>query len=155
MTTIIIEIIVLLIIVISAADGWRRGFLLKLYGLVRFIAMIVLTIILTPIFYSVLPLEPGVKEGAALLIALVLSIILLSVVAKILHIVDRIPVLKTINRLAGAVVGMIFGVIAVWVARVLISSFTEVEWCKNVTHYVKESPALTWLLHFNPMSYLK
>ena len=74
---------------------------------------------------------------------------------KVLHIVDRIPVLKTINRLAGALVGMIFGVLAVWVALVLISSFTEVEWCRNITNYVKESPALTWLLHFNPMKYLK
>ena len=47
--TIIIEVIVLLIIIISAADGWRRGLLLKLYGLIRFIAAIVLTIVLTPI----------------------------------------------------------------------------------------------------------
>ena len=100
-------------------------------------------------------MQPGVKEGVALLVALILALVLLSVIAKVLHIVDRIPVLKTINRVAGALVGMIFGVIAVWVALVLISSFTEVEWCKNVTHYVKESPALTWLLHFNPMSYLK
>ena len=49
--TIIIEVIVLLIIIISAADGWRRGLLLKLYGLIRFVAAIVLTIVLSFGFY--------------------------------------------------------------------------------------------------------
>lgn len=147
----IIEIIVLMIIIICTVDGWKRGLLLKLYGLIRLIAMIALTVILTPLIYAVLPLEPGVKEGVAVLSALILAVVLLSVVAKILHIVDHIPVLKTINRLGGAVVGLIFGVLSVWVALLIISSFTDIEWCKNVTTYVKESPALVWLLHFNPM----
>ena len=155
MTTRIIEIIVLLIIIISAADGWRRGLLLKLYGLVKFIAMIALTFVLTPLLYAVMPLEPGVREGASLLLALILSVVLLTVIAKVLHIVDHIPVLKTINRLGGALVGLIFGVLAVWVALVLISSFTEIQWCKNVTGYVKDSPVLLWLLHFNPLTLLK
>ncbi len=150
----IIEIIVLLIIIICTVDGWKRGLLLKLYGLVRLIAMIALTVILTPLIYAILPLKPGLKEGVAVLAALILAVVLLSVVAKILHIVDHIPVLKTINRLGGAVVGLIFGVLSVWVALLVIGSFTDIEWCKNVTTYVKESPALNQLLHFNPMKLL-
>ena len=150
----IIEIIVLLIIIICTVDGWKRGLLLKLYGLVRLIAMIALTVILTPLIYAILPLKPGLKEGVAVLAALILAVVLLSVVAKILHIVDHIPVLKTINRLGGAVVGLIFGVLSVWVALLVISSFTDIEWCKNVTTYVKESPALNQLLHINPMKLL-
>ena len=151
----IIEIIVLLIIIICTVDGWKRGLLLKLFGLIRLVAMIALTVVLTPLIYTVLPLEPGVKEGVAVLSALILAVVLLTVISKILHIVDHIPVLRTINRLGGALVGLIFGVLSVWVALLIISSFTDVEWCKNITHYVKESPALSYILHFNPMKYLK
>jgi uncharacterized membrane protein required for colicin V production len=150
----IIEIIVLLIIIICTVDGWKRGLLLKLFGLIRLVAMIALTVLLTPLIYAVLPLEPGVKEGVAVLSALVLAVVLLTVISKILHIVDHIPVLRTINRLGGALVGLIFGVLSVWVALLIISSFTDVEWCKNVTTCVRESPALTWLLHFNPVKML-
>ena len=150
----IIEIIVLLIIIICTVDGWKRGLLLKLFGLIRLVAMIALTVVLTPLIYTVLPLEPGVKEGVAVLSALILAVVLLTVISKILHIVDHIPVLRTINRLGGALVGLIFGVLSVWVALLIISSFTDVEWCKNVTTYVRERPALTWLLHFNPVKML-
>ena len=150
----IIEIIVLLIIIICTVDGWKRGLLLKLFGLIRLVAMIALTVVLTPLIYTVLPLEPGVKEGVAVLSALILAVVLLTVISKILHIVDHIPVLRTIDRLGGALVGLIFGVLSVWVALLIISSFTDVEWCKNVTTYVRESPALTWLLHFNPVKML-
>ena len=151
----IVEALAALIIIICAADGWRRGLLLKAFGLVRFILMIVLTIVLTPVVYQILKLRPGVREGAAVLLSLVLAAVLLFVSSKVLKIVDHIPVLKTINHLGGAVIGLVFGVLAVWVVLVLLAAFTDVQWCKNVTAYVNESPILSELVSFNPVSLLK
>ena len=151
----IVEALAALIIIICAADGWRRGLLLKAFGLVRFVLMIVLTIVLTPVVYQILKLRPGVREGAAVLLSLVLAALLLFVLSKVLKIVDHIPVLKTINHLGGAVVGLVFGVLAVWVVLVLLAAFTDIQWCKNVTSYVNQSPILSELVSFNPVSLLK
>ena len=154
-STLIIEIIALILIVISMADGYRKGLLMKLFGLGRFVVMIVITIVLTPIIYMIMPLEPGVKEGASILLALILAAIVLFVVASVLKVVDRIPVIHTLNRLGGALVGLVFGVLAIWVILIVLGSFSDVEWCKNVTTYVKDSPILSFMLKFNPVDLLK
>ena len=151
----VVEAIAALIVIICAADGWRRGLLLKAFGLVRFIVMIVFTIVLTPIIYHLLRLEPGLKEGVAVLSALVLSVVLVFVISKVLKVVDHIPVLKTVNHFGGAVLGLILGVIAVWVVLLILSAFTEIEWCKNVTEYVNSSPVLSKVVKFNPLDLLK
>ena len=151
----VIEAVAALVIILCAVDGWNRGLLLKLFGFLRFLLMIALTVVLTPVIYRFVQLEPGIREGASVLIALVLSVVLLAVLSKVLKIVDKIPVLKQINRVGGALVGLVFGVVAVWVILLLLSSFTEIEWCRNVIGYVRQSPLLMWLLHFNPISILK
>ena len=151
----IVEGIAVLIILICIVDGWRRGLLLKLYGLARFAAMLILTIVLTPLLYQILPLEPGLREGAAALGALILSIVLLLIAAQVLHIVDKIPILNTVNRLGGAAVGLVIGVLAVWVALIVITSFRDIAWCKTVTGYIKQSTVLSWFVHFNPLDLLK
>ncbi|HAK58269.1 MAG TPA: hypothetical protein DCP06_04750 [Lachnospiraceae bacterium] len=154
MYTHIIEAIVVIVIILTMIDGWKRGMMLKLYGLIRLMLMIVLTVALTPILYSLIKLEPGLREGVSVLAAFVLSIIVIMVIASVLKIVDRLPVLHTINHIGGALVGLIFGVLTVWVALVIISSLTDIEWCKNVVHYVKASPPLKSLLRFDPIKML-
>ncbi|MBO4396590.1 MAG: CvpA family protein [Eubacterium sp.] len=150
----IVEAIAALIVIISVVDGWRRGLLLKLFGLARFAAMLILTIVLTPLLYHVLPLEPGLREGAAGLGALLLSVVLLIIVSQVLHIVDKIPLLNTVNRLGGAMIGLLIGVLAVWVALLIITSFKDISWCKTVTGYIKQSAVLSWFVHWNPLDLL-
>ena len=150
----IAEIIVVLVIIICVVDGYRRGLLLKLYGLVRFILMVAVTIALTPLVYRMLKFDPGIREAAAVLIALVISVVIMYVLLRLLKIASKIPVIKTINHLGGAVVGLIFGVIAVWAVLVLLASLSDIEWCRNVTRYVRSSPILTYLLHFNPIEFI-
>ena len=153
MYTHIIEGIAALLIILSAADGWRKGLILKLFGFVRFLLMIALTILLTPLLYKILPLEPGMKEGAAVLLALIVSVVGLTVISRVLHIVDHIPVVRTINRFGGLLVGLLFGFLAVWVTLIVFNAFRDVDFCRTVIYYVKQSSALFWLLHFNPITF--
>ena len=150
----IIEGIAALVIIVCAVDGWRKGLILKLFGLLRFLLMIALTIVLTPLLYKVLPLEPGMKEGAAVLLALIVSVVALTVISRVLHIVDRIPVVRTINRFGGLLVGLLFGFLTVWVTLIVFNAFRDVDFCRTVIYYVKQSPALFWLLHFDPITFL-
>ncbi|MBR6230208.1 MAG: CvpA family protein [Eubacterium sp.] len=154
MYTHIIEGIVALIIILCAVDGWRKGLILKLFGFLRFLLMIILTILLTPLLYKILPLEPGMREGAAVLLALIVSVVGLTVISRLLHIVDHIPVVRTINHFGGLLVGLLFGFLAVWVALVVFNAFRDIDFCRTVIHYAKQSPALFWLLHFDPIAFL-
>ena len=150
----IVEAIAALIVIICIIDGWRRGLLLKLFGLARFAAILIVTIVLTPLLYRILPLDPGLREGAAALGTLVIAIVLSLIAAQVLHIVDKIPVLNTVNRLGGALIGLLIGVLAVWVALLVITSFRDIAWCKTVTGYIRQSTVLSWLVHWNPLDLL-
>ena len=151
----IVEGIAAMIVILCIVDGWRRGLLLKLYGLARFVVIIVLTILLTPLVYQVLPFEMSLRIGLSVLLALILSSLLLILAGRLLHIVDKIPVLNTINRLGGALIGLLFGVLVVWITMILILSFHEIEWCGTASYYIRQSPILSWLVHFNPLDLIK
>ncbi|MCR4606025.1 MAG: CvpA family protein [Eubacterium sp.] len=155
MSPIIIEIIALVILILSVVDGWHRGFLRKLYGLVKFIVLIILTIVLAIGFWYVLPLDPGTREGVAFLLALIVSAVALGLIEHILKIVDKIPVLKTINRIGGALVGLVLGVITVWVAILVIGYLSEVAWCRSVSEAVSQSFVLSKLQMFTPFDLFK
>lgn len=151
----VVEGVAALIVIVSMIDGWRRGLLLKLYGLVKLIAVIILTVVLTPLIYKVMPLESGFREGVSALLALFVAVIVMILVSRALKLIDNIPVLNTVNRLCGVVIGLVFGILIVWILFVLISTLTEIDWCRKITEYVYQSPILKLIVRWNPADLLK
>ncbi len=149
-STWVVELIALGMLLFSVIDGWFRGLLMKVYGLVRFILLIIMTIILTVGLWYVIPLEGGARAGAAFLAALIISSIILAVIARILKIVDKIPVVSTFNRIGGVIVGLILGLLVLWVTILVIAQFKNVQWCREVTEAVSGSAFLSKLQALTP-----
>ena len=150
----IAELAALIIILLCIGQGWHRGLLMKVYSLVRFILVLVAAIILVPIILPFFLDGLIGKEGIAFVIALIVAAILLHYLAKVLKLVEKIPVVSTINRFGGAVLGAIYGIIAVWVLLFLIGSFQEVPWCHKMIEYIRESEVLMSVYQFNPLAYI-
>lgn len=147
----IAELIALAIVALSVVQGAYRGLVLKVYSLVRLILLLVVTVILTPMIFSLLPQELSVREGAAFLAALILTAIALHILERLLKIVDHIPVVSTINRLGGAALGLVVGVLLVWLILLLVGALQEAEWCRQIQGYIRESAILTQLQQIDPL----
>lgn len=150
----IAELAALFIILLCIAQGWYRGLLMKVYSLIRFILLLVAAVILVPVLLPMFPSNLTGKEGIAFVIALLVAGILLHYLEKVLKLVEKIPVVSTVNKLGGAVLGGIFGIVLVWLFLFLAGSFQETAWCRQVTGYIRESEILMALYQFNPLSYI-
>ena len=83
------------------------------------------------------------------------SIFLLGIVAYIVrHIIrkiERVPVIGTVNRIAGFAVGFIKGMVIVWLLLALTSLFAASEMGQTMTAYINDSMMLKYLYENNPV----
>lgn len=138
----IMELIALAIIVLGIVAGAARGLLLTLYSLVKIILMIALAVVIYPVAKVVIPINSGWEAGAAALIALLIAVVALGLVARLLRLVDKIPVIHGLNKLGGAVLGGVLGAVVVIVALIVICMSRQAEWCQEIYLGVEQSRLL-------------
>ena len=107
-------IIVCIILIWNAIQGYRRGLLGELYGLVATILALILAIALVVMV--------GIPKGWGILINVILFVggfsvfrYLLGLVNRILAKASHIPVIGLINRLLGVCAGLLCGMLLVFV----------------------------------------
>lgn len=142
----LLELIALAVVVLGIVAGAARGLLLTLYSLVKIALMIGVAIALYPIVRTVVPSDLGWEAGAAVLIALLIAAVALGLVARVLRLVDKIPVLHGLNRLGGAVLGGVLGVIFVLAALIVIYLSRQAEWCREIYLSLEKSELLMALV---------
>lgn len=138
----ILELIALAIIVLGIVAGAARGLLLTLYSLVKIILIIALAVVIYPVAKVVIPSNSGWEAGAAALIALLIAVVALGLVARLLRLVDKIPVIHGLNKLGGAVLGGVLGAVVVIVALIVICMSRQAEWCQEIYLGVEQSRLL-------------
>jgi len=82
----------------------------------------------------------------ALLVVFVLVMLLLHLVGKALHIVDKLPVVSSLNRLGGFIVGVAIGAGVVWLGMVIVMVFISAGGGVLVYDLVQGSAVTGWLL---------
>ena len=148
------ELVALIILLLCIWQGWYRGLIMKVYSLLRFVLLIVVTIILVPIIMPLFPSDLTGREGVSFVAALIMAAILLHIIAKVLKIVEKIPVVSTVNKLGGAALGAVMGIIIIWLILFLAGSFQENSWCRQIIAYIRESELLMSIYRFNPLAYI-
>lgn len=154
MTTKLLEIIALVILLLCVLDGLHRGLVMQVFSLVRIVLILVLTVVLVPLILPMITEENAARNGIAYIAALVVALVAVSVVAHLLRIVERIPVVKTVNRLGGGILGACIGIVLIWVALAVIGAFQDAEWCREIAACAKGSDILRTIQRFDPMMYV-
>ena len=78
---------------------------MKVYHIVRFILRLILSLILLPLILPALPESVTARQGVAFLAAWIIASIVIGMIAKLLHVVEKLPVVSTLNKAGGAVLG--------------------------------------------------
>lgn len=103
-----------------------------------------------------LGLEGGIGQVASLVtqrIAWILSFILISILLGVLvHVLDilaKLPVIESINHLGGLAVGLLEGIVVVWILLFVVVLCQGTEWGKPMMESMQQEPLLRLLYENN------
>lgn len=125
-----LTIIVMIIIGACAIQGLSEGFIRTTFRLVLNIAVLALSIFLTPILLKIVfrnLLQNGTEALNQLFLLIIVFALLrfgVRVIVTSLDIIAKLPILKTLNRLLGFVAGLAQGVVFVWIMFMIASIFS-------------------------------
>ncbi|MGI6107237.1 MAG: CvpA family protein [Lachnospiraceae bacterium] len=92
-----------------------------------------------------------VFTAAAWLILFVAVRIAVSLVGMVLNAVVKLPVLRQVNAVAGAMIGLFFGLVVVWLVFLLITACTGFPFGEQCMQWINESAFLEFLYNRNPL----
>lgn len=71
------------------------------------------------------------------------------IIMSALDVIAKLPILSGINKLAGAILGGVAGVLLLWTAGLVISIFDHTAWGTEVVTQIEASQILSYLYHNN------
>ena len=149
----VIEIIMLLIVIAMAVDGVRIGFVNTVFSVIRMIIGVVVA------YFVCFALNNNVPEVFKRVVPVVFLIIVgivlatLGAIERLLNIVDKIPVARLFNRVAGFVAGFLKGIILIWIIFYTASYFIDTSWGTQLYHMINDSELLKFVNSYNPIFY--
>lgn len=147
----LLGITLLVVILCCAAIGSNRGLIYGLYSMIKNILVVIVAIGLAPVIARRLPETMTAREGIGYLIAFVASVFVFNIIGKLIRIFDDIPGVSGLNRLAGAVFGVIIGFFMVWSILAIIGSLQEYTWCKAIVEAARQNGFVMWFQSTSPL----
>ncbi|MCR5690635.1 MAG: CvpA family protein [Eubacterium sp.] len=147
----IAECVAVLIFAFCVWQGWYQGLLLRAFRLVHVALTLVVAIFLQPYIEAYLPKDLEARAGLAYVIAFAFSLLVLIIIAKLLRIVDRLPVIETLNKTGGILLGIAIAVVSIWFVMYIMDLFKGVDWCDMVNEAIDDSQPLRMLHKWNPL----
>ncbi|MDD3204687.1 MAG: CvpA family protein [Lachnospiraceae bacterium] len=149
----IVLIVVLLITVCTAINGYKKGMVEEIISLVTLVAGVALLAIIVSIVSNYLNKEiSNVVIGIVLFIVIVLLMQVAQVISKGLRIIFKLPVISGVNKIAGFLLGIMEGVVLVWLVFILLQCFQFGTFETKILQDVEQNPLLAYLYQNN---YLK
>ena len=88
----------------------------------------------------------------AYVMMLIVVYLLIKVLVSWLDIVTRLPILSGMNKIAGAILGGVQGLLFFWIAALLLTAFATTAWGSFLLMQIETSIWLSILYHINPIS---
>ena len=90
-----------------------------------------------------------ILNAISYLLIVILVLIAVRILANLLDIISKLPVLNSINKIGGIAVGTLKGVIIVWLFFVVITVFSGSEFGKSMFEMINDSVVLSYLYNNN------
>lgn len=85
------------------------------------------------------------------LVTFLLAIIIVKALMFAVNIIGELPVLGLINHIGGAVLGLVLGLVIIWVAFLVVSLLYATSVGMSMFEMIEQSPILTFLYENNPI----
>ncbi len=95
-----------------------------------------------------------IVNGIAYFVALIVISTALFLIARVVNLVARLPLIRNVNHFLGVLAGGVQGMIFIWIFFYLITVCCTSPFGMMMISYVNQSRFLMWLYHNNPVLYL-
>lgn len=89
-----------------------------------------------------------IQAGTFILLFLVINVALM-ILAAALNIISKLPILNGLNKTTGALVGLLQGLVLIWVLCILLTVFSSTEFAKEAFVRINESKILSAIYNNN------
>lgn len=95
----------------------------------------------------------AISDISVKVLAFILTFILVAVILKIVSvmfgIVDKIPLLSQVNKLVGIGVGLLRGLVIIWLIMIVIAFVRNYEWGQFILNLILNNPVAAFFYHHN------
>ena len=89
-----------------------------------------------------------INAGSFIVVFIVVNIAI-RILAVLLDIISKLPVLNTLNKTGGAVIGFLQGMLVIWLLCIVLMAFSSTELAKDVYAQINASKILTYIYDNN------
>ena len=90
-------------------------------------------------------LAQSVVNGIAFVVSFLLATILIRVITYALDLISKLPLINGVNKIAGAVLGIVKAVLFVWIAFLILTILCNTEVGKAGLELIERDPLLSFL----------
>lgn len=90
-----------------------------------------------------------ILNAAVFILVMLIVMIILGVVSRALDIISKLPIINGLNKTTGLLVGIIHGIVMVWIGFIILTMFSSTSIGKNMFLLISESQFLTVLYDNN------
>lgn len=99
--------------------------------------------------YIVMSLTVMILNGVAYLVLFVLAFIVIKIIAGALDLISKLPILNSINKMAGLAIGILRGLIVIWILCIVVTVLSSTQIGQTMFTYINESEFLSFIYNNN------
>ena len=104
--------------------------------------------------YLVKTISNLILKALTFFILMIIIYIILSIIIKVLDFVAKLPLINSINKSGGLVIGLVKGLIYVWIACLVITACSDKAWAQEAFRQINSNKLLTMIYEYNPIIFL-
>jgi len=90
-----------------------------------------------------------ILNAISFIILLIAIFIILKIIGHALNLISKLPLLNGINKIGGIVLGLVNGLIMLWIACVIITIFAGTSWAQYIFQSINDSAVLRLIYNNN------
>lgn len=139
---------VIVFLILMTVAGMFMGFIRCVFSIAAFVLSAAISFIITR-FISIALKHGSLQQAICFLLVFVAAYIAVIVVAVSLDILSHLPVISSINRIGGAVLGAALGLLCIWIAMAVLTVLADNGTAEQILHMIEESAFLEGLYENN------
>lgn len=104
--------------------------------------------------YVIEELTDTIIKALTFLALTLIIYIVIRIIIGVLDVFSKLPIINGINKWAGAVIGLVQGLLFIWLASLILTAFSDKEWAQEVFRQINDNGFLSFIYNNNMVIWL-
>lgn len=104
--------------------------------------------------YVIDELTDTIIKALTFLILTLIIYIVIRIIIAVLDVFSKLPIINGINKWAGAVIGLVQGLLFIWIASLVLMAFSDKSWAQDVFRQINDNGFLSFIYNNNMVIWL-